>query len=1319
MADDRDPMIRLQLDLSPDQPGLLEGLETWLKLGLLSEQQVLELCQTQLRCELETAPAPSNAVNPFGAGGANVSGNVSGAAGTAPIRDFVTEPAPAAAPTPPRSRRPRPAPPPARPRSPSPTGLWLSSLMSELSVVWLLGLGVFLVVLSSAVLAATQWANFNAVGQYLVLLAYTLVFWAAGLWCHRSPQLQLTAKTLQMTTLLLVPLNFWALDGLGVWRGGGLVVGAIAALLLTLAALQVMRQQRSTPLEQANALGLAYLHTGWGLGPVPVLAVYAGVLGSAAVTLYGQRRQASPPGLRWTAVAIAAALGLLVVRALGAVGWQGQGQLALALGLYGATWVWLGQRHLTLPIPKPERAPTPTDGTTTAEPPGEHPRRWGIALGRGLLWWGWLLAIADWPWQALGVSLLGLALRLQALGRLGKRRDLLVAYAIAVQLAFVGWQLLPVALRQAVVVPLAAWGHTGGGSGELLGLSLFPYVVGMVAVADWYLRRGNPRLGQFSDGIALGSNALLTAISLGSGPVLVVNLIASTLTALVVTRRRPLASWRIVLTYGLALVSTVVAIGQRWPGLALEHWLLVIVALAAVALLLSRALPGRWGTSAWLYGVGLSAMTYALLWGHLLEHGWRAGLGWVGLVVPVVLALIGRHPASVLTTGLAVPFTLGLPWLRLVGLGTVTVLTGANSACYRRPGVAFLAVGLGLGWAYASLADWVPGLPRHLAAWGLVTVALMAALSAAWRLLSRHSPQNSRDSGVDPRAADEIAQAAARPLRLSELYQTACDRWAHLLAIAVLTLATVAVFLYYLELRTPRPLIVAVLACFLGALLLRYWGQVRSQVVYLAGWGLELLTAGLLVERYPAAVALAVPTLGWGAMALLLAATVGRSRSALARALQTLALLYAGLALALRATTATAWTGWLVIAAALLILEVGRRTQTPLTRWLALGLLSVGWYELVIYQMLQGSGGAAADALIVLAGVAALLMAVYRLAAGPLDRRLHLPQAELVWTAHLHWLIGSLLLLGGGLGATFDQASLGWLGLAIAAALLLYALSQGRGGEPDAVQQAWVYAGLGELVGWFALGRVLFPALGVLDSWWGVVACAVAVPVYWLPWTTWGWPQRPWRVMAVATPLLIALLTGGFGHIPTLWVLVGFYGWLAWHSGKIRVSYLAVLCAAWAIWVWLESRSIADGLAWVLPLGLALLYIAQVDPALQRPEGKTSRHWLRMIAIAIILLTALGTERWAGLPVGGLALGAIAAGLLLRIRAPLYVGTLVFALNALNQLVLLNAAFPLIKWVVGIVVGIALIWIAADVERRRDQWLRLTQSWGQDLDEWQ
>jgi hypothetical protein len=1319
MADNRDRLIRLQLDLSPDQPGLLEGLDAWLRLGLLTEAQVLAFSREQLKCNLPPASIAlpiaeaDEFANPFAADKDN-------SPEPTPGSDFL----PADEDSPRRHSLPRPRLSAAQagsqaqvpPRPPSATSLWLGRLVSELSVIWLLGLGVFLVVLSSAVLAATQWARFNAVGQYLVLLAYTLVFWAVGVGCSRRTDLQLTAKTLQMVTLLLVPLNFWAMDGLGVWRAPmGILVGAIATLLLTLATWQVLRQQQSDGLEQGNALALAYLHTGWGIGWMPVMAVYGGVLGSAFVRLYRQRRRStSPQPQSWPTLAVIISLGLLLLRALTVIEPEQWGQLGLAFGLYGATWVWLGQRRLDLSTPS---LPTAVDHTPDATLPTY---RWSIALGRGLLLWGWLIAIADWLAQALGVSLLGLGLRLQALRKFGRRRDLLIAYGIAVQLAFVSWALLPQALRQNILAPLNSWANLSGDSTALLGISLFPYVVAMVGLGDWYVRHERSKLGQFCDGVALGSNLILTLISTASGPVLVVNLIASTITAFVGTKRRsPLAQSRILVSYGLVVTSVLVTIGQRWPQLPLARWMMVMFALAVMGLLLSRVLLGLWAKSAWLYGVGLSALAYLLLWGHLLDISFRSGLSWLGLVIPIVLTLIGRHPASVPTTGLALVLTLGLPWTRLLGLGTATGLSGINSIYQRRQAIPVLTLGYALGFVVSGLADWVPGYPRYWADWCVVTTGLTLALWIAWQRLSAISRESSALTSAplpvtEPRPA-ETPQLATPSL--AALYRTASDAWGHLLCLGLLVVMTGAAGWLYLGWRSPQVMNLVALAGLLLALVLRYEGRVHPLTVYLAGWGLELLLAEALGWRWGSLVVLALGTLGLGAIALALATVLRRDRPTWTTPLHQLTLIYAGLALLLRLSTANAWTGWLVIGASLLALEIGRQGRQPLIRWLALAGLSVGWYELVIYQMLQAPGGAATDGFIVLAGVAVLIMGVYRLGAERLAQRL--PQRELLWAAHIHWAFGSLLMLLAGVSLRWGEASLAGVGVAIATALTLYALLQGRLGTSPDFQSAWVYAGLTELVGWFALLRLTMPGLERLDSWWGVVACMVAMPVYWLPWSSRGWPQQPWRVMAVVVPLVITILTRGVEHIPTLWVLTGFYGWLAWHSRRLRVSYLSVSCAVWAIWLWLEAHNIQDNLAFMLPLGLAMLYVAQVDPALQSSEAKTARHWLRVAASALVLLTALSSERWTGIPVGVMGLGAIAAGLLLRTRAFLYTGTLIFALNALNQLILLNSAYPFIKWVVGIVVGIGLIWIAADFERRRTQWLQLTQTWLQDLESWQ
>ncbi len=81
-------------------------------------------------------------------------------------------------------------------------------MREELSVPWLLFPEVFLVVLSSGVLAASQWERFPAIGQYGVLLAYTFNFDYFTFWAGKQTNLKLTAQTLLIVTLLLVPVNF-------------------------------------------------------------------------------------------------------------------------------------------------------------------------------------------------------------------------------------------------------------------------------------------------------------------------------------------------------------------------------------------------------------------------------------------------------------------------------------------------------------------------------------------------------------------------------------------------------------------------------------------------------------------------------------------------------------------------------------------------------------------------------------------------------------------------------------------------------------------------------------------------------------------------------------------------------------------------------------------------------------------------------------------------------------------------------------------------------------------------------------------------------
>jgi len=260
--------IEIILRVYPDS-ALLEGLDLWLNLGLLSEIQVRRLCQEHLTCPLPTiAPV--------------VTSSPTQTADIVTVPDLVlpTPPTPAARTTIAKSK-------PARS-----SGL-LQSFMAEVSVLWLLFLGVFLIVVSSAVLAASQWRNFSPVGQYGILFAYTLVFWVISAWARRQSNLQLTARMLQVTTLLIIPVNFWMMDGFKLWNFPlGWIVAPVAALSLTAILVNLLEPSLSASrLTLANSIGLSWLHWGWSLMNFPLIATYIGTIGTALTLFYQSRRR--------------------------------------------------------------------------------------------------------------------------------------------------------------------------------------------------------------------------------------------------------------------------------------------------------------------------------------------------------------------------------------------------------------------------------------------------------------------------------------------------------------------------------------------------------------------------------------------------------------------------------------------------------------------------------------------------------------------------------------------------------------------------------------------------------------------------------------------------------------------------------------------------------------------------------------------------------------------------------------------------------------------------------------------------------------------
>ncbi|MBE9041894.1 DUF2157 domain-containing protein, partial [Oscillatoriales cyanobacterium LEGE 11467] len=138
MSSDRHRQIRLNLDLNVSPVMLFRGIAVWRDIGLLSDTQVKQLCSQHLSDRLPPATPVT----------------IPKLAQKAAVQIDREIP----------------------PKKESPLARITQSLMEELSVRWLLFLGVFMVVASSGVLAASQWERFPASGQYGVMWAYTIVF---------------------------------------------------------------------------------------------------------------------------------------------------------------------------------------------------------------------------------------------------------------------------------------------------------------------------------------------------------------------------------------------------------------------------------------------------------------------------------------------------------------------------------------------------------------------------------------------------------------------------------------------------------------------------------------------------------------------------------------------------------------------------------------------------------------------------------------------------------------------------------------------------------------------------------------------------------------------------------------------------------------------------------------------------------------------------------------------------------------------------------------------------------------------------------------
>ncbi|MBE9180006.1 DUF2157 domain-containing protein [Oculatella sp. LEGE 06141] len=1281
--------IKLEISVNASNPAFLEGLQLWLNLELLTPSQVRQLCQRHLTCALPEAIVPE--ATPLLQGYSNRSAAL-----------FIDSPESLV----PESLGIDATPVPKRAVQPSWISQRLQSLMAEISVVWLLALGVFMVVVSSGVLAASQWQNFPPVGQYGILFGYTLAFAGASRWATQQSNLQMTARMLQVTTLLIIPVNLWMMDAFQLWnRDWGWIVMAISTCILSGITVVLLKpaiaHSQHARLLLLNSIGLSWLHWGWNGSGVPLMATYVGTIGTAALMVYqysGHRRlinptvdkpeaDSPPTDLSLVIITIAFALLLLMGRALWSADVTLQ-QLGLAIGICGWLSIWLSH-------------------TVTA------PALWQKG-GVTLLLLGWLGAVPTvCPWQALVISGLALWLLRDRLYQHWQQRDLNLLFFIGLQSGWLLWRiataLVPhvMALLQFKVVQIAG---TTFMPWAAMGVVFLGYVVLVLWFASQLRQQQQPALANHAEELSLALGVGLALLSVPNPTMRVLNLALSTVILAVMTQRRDEQSL-IYLTHATGLAAVIAAIARFFPALDLSLWagVFLIGAIAEWSVSVGETWR-RWRRSAWHLGLVLAAIHYALLWGMVpLQLGTAIVMS---LPIAIALTWLGsrrQFPEAHLATELSVVALLASqPWLwlfdqpialpRLVSLGIGTGLMIVNT--HQRPRLAMAVPTVGFGLAFTGTAIW------HLYGGNLsldLAINLLAATVATlW-----------------------VVRSALRRYLLSVLYAMAMDGWAIALCglcLSILTLHSLAVYSQVLSASVAVVIAIVIVA---GAIAYRGWRVPTGWGAYSLSLSLELFLVEILGFTNGSVQYLAIATVALGLLVQLLGDWWQRQANLthLPNSWHVVPLLYGALAFALRWNTFQDWTGWSTLGIALIAIGIGRRRAEfkPLV-YLALVGITVSAYEVLLHALSQQPAAMMGDRWIAMIVLGTAILCAYQILGAWLGSYLKLTKPEIAVFTHLHWGLSSILL---GMAVFNGVQSGGLVGLGAGAVLTSYAVQQGRNATPPRLGELWVYAGIVE--GTAVTAYAVHTALGdtvfqLLIPWGGAIAAVVSYFFYTLPWPQWGWSLHPWRRAAIVLPLAIALGTASTVSSLSLLLIAGLYIFFAIFNQQMRLTYLSVVLVDWVMLRVLHTYSLGQPL-WISAIvSGSLLYVAQVDPGLRAATAKDKRHFLRSVATVLVCFTALyqvGTDFGLGLVAIGLSLGFVLAGLVLRVRAFLYIGTVTFIVQVLRQFWLFVADQSLLLWAMGIALGLLLIWIAGTFEARRSQMVALMQYWLNELHSWE
>jgi hypothetical protein len=188
-----------------------------------------------------------------------------------------------------------------------------------------------------------------------------------------------------------------------------------------------------------------------------------------------------------------------------------------------------------------------------------------------------------------------------------------------------------------------------------------------------------------------------------------------------------------------------------------------------------------------------------------------------------------------------------------------------------------------------------------------------------------------------------------------------------------------------------------------------------------------------------------------------------------------------------------------------------------------------------------------------------------------------------------------------------------------------------------------------------------------------------------------------------------------------LLLLVGvLYALVAVLRGSFVVSLLACLAANGALWYFLsrlEHFSLLERpQLWLTPVALSVLIAAYLNRARLSAQQMTNLRYITLSVVYVsstaeIFVRGVAQSPWQPMVLMVLAAAGVLAGMLLRVRAFLYLGSsfLLISIFAMIWHAAANFGWTWLWYVTGIVVGLAIILLFAMFEKKRSELLRLVE----------